>query len=89
MQNKKEIFEGKQEKQEEHLKKINRLLICLCAGVLFLLCLKETLGYDEAYTIGMINRSYLDIIKITANDVHTPFYYFLLKFFCFTFGGWR
>lgn len=86
LQNKKEIFEGKKEKQEEHLKKINRLLICLCAGVLFLLCLKETLGYDEAYTIGMINRSYLDIIKITANDVHTPFYYFLLKFFCDMFG---
>lgn len=68
---------------------INRVVVCVCTFFLFILCMKETLGYDEAYTIGMINRSYWDIIKITANDVHTPFYYFLLKFFCDIFGPWK
>lgn len=42
--------------------------------------------YDEAYTIGMISRDWKDIIEITAQDVHTPFYYFALKLFG-NFGG--
>lgn len=47
----------------------------------------EVFWYDEAYTVGMILRDYSEIIEITSRDVHTPFYYFVLKFFYETFGG--
>ncbi len=76
-------------KQEKIWKLLNIGVICGCTVVMFLLCLQRSLTYDEAYTIGMISRSYGDIIDITANDVHTPFYYFVLKFFCDFFGAWK
>lgn len=36
--------------------------------------------YDEVFSMGMAKAGYKDIIKITANDVHPPLYYFYLKF---------
>ena len=77
------------QKQEKGLKLLNIGVIGGCMVVMFCLCLQKSLTYDEAYTIGMISRSYGDIIDITANDVHTPFYYFVLKFFCDLFGPWK
>lgn len=47
----------------------------------------EVFWHDEAYTVGMILRDYSEIIEITSRDVHTPFYYFVLKIFYETFGG--
>ena len=34
---------------------------------------------DESYTFSLIHRSYSEIRKITAADVHPPLYYFILK----------
>ena len=52
-----------------------------CIGVLvlsnilfFLLAIHENFWYDEAYTVGMINRDFAEIIEVTAQDVHSPFY---------------
>jgi uncharacterized membrane protein len=36
---------------------------------------------DEAFSLTIIKNSYYEIIKQTANDVHPPLYYFILKFF--------
>lgn len=39
----------------------------------------ENLWYDEAYSAALVTHSFREIIDITAQDVHSPFYYFLLK----------
>lgn len=49
----------------------------MCLG----LTLYENFWYDEAYTIGMIQRNFEDIIQTTSKDVHPPLYYILLKIF--------
>lgn len=55
----------------------------LLANILYLcLALQKNFHYDEAYSVGMIQNSFGDIIDITAQDVHSPFYYFALKLFC-------
>lgn len=63
------------------------VILFLTMNVLFVfLASKEVFWYDEAYTVGMIQRSFKDIISITSNDVHTPFYYCVLKAFYMTVG---
>lgn len=51
-------------------------------AMFFYLAIQKTFHYDEAYSVGMIYNSFGEIIDITAQDVHSPFYYFLLKLFC-------
>lgn len=67
--------------------KIMSIFLFLVANVM---CLKmashEVFWYDEAYTVGMVIRDFKDIVSITANDVHSPFYYFVLKAFYMTAG---
>lgn len=36
---------------------------------------------DEAFSLKMIQHNYIDIVSLTAADVHPPLYYFILKFF--------
>lgn len=59
-------------------------LVCFVAvNIMYLyLAVQKTFHYDEAYSVGMINNSFREIIEITAQDVHSPFYYFMLKLFC-------
>lgn len=78
-----------EEKQNDILKIMSLVVVGACAGMTLLLCIKQGITYDEAYTIGMINRSYADIVEITANDVHSPLYYFVLKFFCGSLGDYQ
>lgn len=49
----------------------------MCFG----LTLYENFWYDEAYTIGMVQRDFMDIVHTTSQDVHPPLYYILLKIF--------
>ncbi|MBQ3427212.1 MAG: glycosyltransferase family 39 protein [Clostridia bacterium] len=39
----------------------------------------KSIWFDEAYSFGMISRTYSDICKIAAADVHPPLYYLSLK----------
>ena len=39
------------------------------------------LSVDEGYTRGLMNLSFMDMISITANDVHPPLYYLIAMFF--------
>ena len=57
--------------------------IALCAVSYFFLCISPVCGYDESYTISMISHSFSDIVRITSQDVHSPFYYFLVRLFSF------
>lgn len=67
--------------------KYANIAVLIAANVLFfILAIHENFWYDEAYTVGMIFRDFKDILEITSNDVHTPFYYFVLKLFYHTIG---
>ena len=55
----------------------------IIVNVMYLyLAIQKTYHYDEAYSVGMIRNSFGEIIEITSQDVHSPFYYFALKLFC-------
>lgn len=63
-------------------------VIAVAAAVLYgLLCQGDLVWMDEAYTFGMIRRSYSEICAITAQDVHPPLYYLMLKAFAAPFGN--
>lgn len=72
--------------QNKFWKYANMIAFLLINALYFALAIHEVFGYDEAYTVGMIYRDFSDIIYITSNDVHTPFYYFVLKIFFHTLG---
>ena len=59
----------------------------LCVVIAFVLlcinlwtCSFYTIWNDEAYSIGIMNHSYLSLIVNVAGDVHPPLYYLILKF---------
>ena len=63
---------------------------CIYISVIFVLMLVlssgQSLWYDESFSWNIIHKSYGDIIRYTALDVHPPLYYFILKFFTGIFG---
>ena len=59
-----------------------------CAVLLNLvIALRPVFSYDESYTIAMARNSFSDIVRITANDVHAPLYYFMVKIIGILMGG--
>lgn len=52
-----------------------------------ILCVTDNLGYDEAYTAALISHPLRELVQITSQDVHAPFYYILLKGFYTLCGG--
>lgn len=67
---------------KENFWKYANLLLLLIINLMCLgLSLYDNFWYDEAYTIGMIQRDFSDIWHTTAQDVHPPLYYFLLRLF--------
>ena len=63
---------------------ITCLLFC---GLYISLIFNQNIWTDEAYTIQLIREnSFTGIITGTANDVHPPLYYLMLKIFINVFG---
>lgn len=62
-------------------------LFLWCSQVIF----NNSIWLDEAFSLSMIEQSFVDMIKNTAIDVHPPLYYVILKSFTaifkFFFGG--
>ncbi len=52
-----------------------------------LLCQGDLVWMDEAYSFGMIRRSYGGMCSVTAQDVHPPLFYILLKAFTMPFSN--
>ena len=52
-----------------------------------ILCLGDSLWYDEAFSAGLVMQPWRKLIYITAIDDHSPFYYVLLKLFYHLTGG--
>lgn len=69
---------------------LTTIFILLGAGVLFL-CISCALGediwFDEVFSVRFMQKGYLDIAALTAQDVHPPFYYWYLKTFNDLFKG--
>lgn len=57
-------------------------LFCLLGiGIQLMFCFSSSLWFDPAATLCIIDRSYGEIISLTATDVHPPLYYFIVKAF--------
>jgi mannosyltransferase len=54
-------------------------------GVL-LLGLQQSVWFDEVYSFDLARQSWGDIVRLTAQDVHPPLYYWLLKTWMTLFG---
>lgn len=69
------------------MKNVNKMQILHIAviiiGAIFMIlgAFHTNIWFDEAYTVGLVNHSFLDIIKIGIHDVHPLFYYLFLKGF--------
>lgn len=71
------------------MKKINILnyfVIAFSAIVYISLIFTDSIWSDEAFTMQIIKYDYLDIIYLTAMDVHPPLYYLIAKTFTVLFG---
>lgn len=58
-------------------------IIVIILGAIFMLigAFHSNIWFDEAYTVGLVRHSFLDIIKIGIHDVHPLFYYLILRLF--------
>ncbi len=69
--------------ESEAFWKYASIVVFVLANIMFVsMAFGKVYPYDEAYSLGMSYNSFGDIIKITSQDVHSPFYYYGLKLFC-------
>lgn len=58
--------------------------ICMLVTAVYLVIgcrlINASIWVDEAFTLELIQHDYLDIIRLTATDVHPPLYYLICKF---------
>lgn len=63
------------------MKKIKNIhILIIIAGILFncISIFHPNLWFDEAYSVGIADKSFIDIWKIGGNDVHPILYYWIL-----------
>lgn len=64
------------------MKKINKLhILIIILGIIFVCAsgFHTNIWFDEGYSVGMANQTFIDIWKIGGNDVHPVLYYWLLR----------
>lgn len=62
------------------------LLLLVGAALYIAVCFHNSLWFDEAYTVGLMNHTFFDMIKWSASDVHPHLYYIMLWLFTHIFG---
>ena len=65
---------------------INYIVIILATIIYGSLIFNDSVWSDEAYTMELLKKNYIDIVKETAIDVHPPLYYLIAKTFTIIFG---
>lgn len=73
------------------MKKIQKIHIAIIIlGTIFvaLSCFHANIWFDEAYTVGMVQKSFVDIWNIGGHDVHPILYYWLLKIVSLVIEAW-
>jgi len=73
-------------KQQNRFEWMSWGVVILTALLMLVLCRTENVWYDEAYTIALIRHPVKELVEITSKDVHSPFYYLLLKGFYIVLG---
>ena len=58
---------------------IHLLVIIFGSIFIFLSIFHENIWFDEAYSVGMTNKTFTDIWNIGSNDVHPVLYYWMLR----------
>ena len=69
-----------------YAKKIHVLLIIVGLIFISLSIIHSNLWFDETYSVSITNHSFSEIWTITANDVHPPLYYWMLRMLDLIFG---
>ncbi len=61
------------------------ILLIILSAVAFAVCIAQGMGndiwYDEVFSVNFLKYHYDEIVALTAEDVHPPFYYWYLKAF--------
>ncbi len=60
--------------------------VLVFVGLSLLIGLRQSVWFDEAYSINLAKRDFGEIIDLTSVDVHPPVYYILLKIWGSIFG---
>ncbi|MGE5327726.1 MAG: glycosyltransferase family 39 protein [Thiobacillus sp.] len=61
--------------------------VSVFVAITFWTITKSSIWFDEGFGAYMIKYNFWDIAKYTANDVHPPMYYWLLKIWSMLFGN--
>lgn len=72
---------------EKHIKKLHLGLIALTCLLPLIAVFNSNLWFDEAYSVGLVNQNWGNLIVSGANDVHPILYYIMLKLFTMIFGN--
>lgn len=72
--------------KENKIKILHILVIIISTIILSITIFNTNIWFDEAYSLGLINQSMLDLITIAIHDVHPILYYIILKIFSLIFG---
>ena len=81
------MLRNKTNKNDESVFRITLAMSALVAGAISLFIgLRQSVWFDEAYSIIVAKRSVTDIVSLSAVDVHPPTYYLLLKGWAELFG---
>lgn len=74
------------------MKKLNKndIVIISIIAITFIVNISvifnDSVWQDEAYTMNILRKDFINIVKTTAEDVHPPLYYFIAKIFTICFG---
>ena len=64
-------------------------IVIIVLGIIFITIpiFHNNLWFDESYSVGMANKSFMDIWQIGSNDVHPILYYWILHLIYIIFGS--
>lgn len=79
------------DKLEKLFRKYSKWILSLEAlvilAMLVFICRNRAVDWDEAYSVRMITKySFAEMFQITAEDIHPPLYYVVLRLFSMIFG---
>ena len=74
-------------KEKFNIKNIHIATIILGIIFIFIGIFHSNIWFDEAYSVGIANKSFVDIWKIGSHDVHPVLYYWILHIICLCTNG--
>ena len=61
------------------LKIVHKIIMIVGTIFIFLSVFHSNIWFDEAYSVGIANQTFVDIWKIGGHDVHPVLYYWMLR----------